>query len=87
MIPLQSLLQITDKQYLEPKDWLILKDTDKNQYYTLKNEDIIVKGIVTDSINSPRELKEKYDNVLQVVSVNDNRYGSEDMHHFSLKAK
>lgn len=84
MIPSNSL-EILDKTYKFPKEWL--NDEDKENSFTFKNRDIVVKGIVSDTISSPKELEEKYDSVFTITSVSDNRYGSNDMHHFFIIAK
>lgn len=84
MIPLESLNALK-KEYKPPKAWLSTEN--KDNYYTFKHKDIIVKGIVKDEITTPKELEQKYDNVFAITSVSDNRYGSENMHHFFIIAK
>lgn len=84
MIPKKSL-DFVNKKYQPPKEWLSGANKDKS--YTFKNKDIVVKGIVKDNINSPKDLETKYDDVYCITSVSDNRYGSEDMHHFFIIGK
>lgn len=84
MIPLESLHTIK-KEYKSPKLWLSEKN--KENYYTFKHKDIIVKGIIKEEITTAKELEQKYDNVFAITSISDNRYGSENMHHFFLTGK
>lgn len=84
MIPKESL-ELVNKKYQRPKEWL--SESNKDKTYTFKNKDIVVKGIIKDDISSPKDLETKYDEVYCISSVSDNRYGSENMHHFFIIAK
>jgi hypothetical protein len=79
--------------YLAPKAWLAAK-TGK---WTLQIGDCIVKGLVMDEIHaavfSPpsaaftmSDLKAKYDDVLQIKSVDTKDMGSVSMRHFQIGA-
>lgn len=84
MIPLESLNSL-EKIYKSPKAWLSAQK--KDDAYTFKQKDIVVKGIVKDEITTAKDLEQKYDNVFSISSISDNRYGSEEMQHFFLIAK
>jgi len=75
-------------QYKEPQTWLALAT--KTGYWTLKEGDILVKGIVTDEITSlftATNLKAKYNNVVIITSVDSMDMGSADMQHWQVGAK
>lgn len=79
-----------DKQYKKPKTYKRMDD--KSLFYTLDNEDIVVKGIIDfDLTGNPGEnvssLQAKYDDVMVITKVIDNRYGSRIIQHFELEVK
>lgn len=79
-----------DKQYKKPKTYKRMDD--KSLFYTLDNEDIVVKGIIDfDLTGNPGEnvssLQAKYDDVMVITEVIDNRYGSRIIQHFELEVK
>lgn len=79
-----------DKQYKKPKTYKRMDD--KSLFYTLDNEDIVVKGIIDfDLTGKPGEnvssLQAKYDDVMVITKVIDNRYGSRIIQHFELEVK
>lgn len=79
-----------DKQYKKPKTYKRMDD--KSLFYTLDNEDIVVKGIIDfDLTGNPGEnvssLQAKYDDVMVITKVIDNRYGSRTIQHFELEVK
>lgn len=78
------------KQYKKPKTYKRMDD--KSLFYTLDNEDIVVKGIIEfDLTGNPGEnvssLQAKYDDVMVITKVIDNRYGSRTIQHFELEVK
>ncbi len=78
------------KQYKKPKTYRRMDD--KSLFYTLDNEDIVVKGIIDfDLTGNPGEnvssLQAKYDDVMVITKVIDNRYGSRTIQHFELEVK
>lgn len=79
-----------DKQYKKPKTYKRMDD--KSLFYTLDNEDIVVKGIIDfDLTGKPGEnvssLQSKYDDVMVITKVRDNRRGSRTIQHFELEVK
>lgn len=73
--------------HLTPKVWLAL--TTKTGKWTLAVGDYIVKGLVADEIASGftmTSLKAKYDDVLQIKSVDVRDMGSISMWHFQIGA-
>ena len=79
-----------DKQYKKPKTYKRMDD--KSLFYTLDNEDIVVKGVIDfDLTGNPGEnvssLQAKYDDVMVITKVIDNRYGSRTIQHFELEVK
>ena len=79
-----------DKQYKKPKTYKRMDD--KSLFYTLDNEDIVVKGIIDfDLTGRPGEnvssLQAKYDDVMVITKVIDDRYGSRTIQHFELEVK
>lgn len=74
--------------YLKPKAWQAL--TTKTGKWTIQEGDLIVKGLVSDTISSsftPTALKAKYDDVLVISSVDTMDAGSPAMHHWQVGAK
>jgi len=73
--------------YLAPKAWLAL--VSKTGKWTLQVGDYLVKGLVTDEITggfTMTSLKAKYDDVLQIKSVDTKDMGSVGMRHFQIGA-
>lgn len=79
--------------YVTPKAWAILSN--KSGKWTLQPNDVIVKGLVNDTIAPPNEtgaitlsaLKAKYDDVLVISDVQTMDYGSLSMQHWQVTAK
>lgn len=63
------------KQYLTPKAFAKIPNDQMQFYWTLEEGDIIVKGEVDDIGDDakPAKLEEKYDDVITIISVSDNR--------------
>ncbi|MDD2921470.1 MAG: hypothetical protein PHQ36_04220 [Anaerolineales bacterium] len=68
--------------YKPPKEWLALED--KSGFWTLREGDEIARGIVTEALNTARQL---YDEVLTIRSVARMDQGSPNTHHFLVGAK
>lgn len=74
--------------YLVPSVWRALNP--KTGKWTLQIGDIIVKGLVTDEIGSEftiTDLKNKYDDVLQISSVDLKDGGSQFLERWEIAAK
>lgn len=69
------------KEYVKPKEFKRNKAG-----MTLQTEDIIVKGIIEEEINSIKDLA-NYDDVRVITTVDTADYGSEDMRHWKVGAK
>ncbi len=72
--------------YLAPKAWL----ANKSGHWTLQVGDVIVKGLVTDTIGPSftiSALKAKYDDVLVISSVDTMDMGSASLQHWKVSAK
>ena len=73
--------------FLKPKAWQAL--TTKTGKWTLQVGDLIVKGLVSDEIQTGftvTQLKAKYDDVLVITSVDTMDAGSPGMQHWNLGA-
>lgn len=74
--------------YLSPVAWDAL--TDKTGKWTLRDGDVITRGIVADELTPPftlSMLKAKYDDVLVVSSVDVFDQGSANLRHWKVGAK
>lgn len=73
-IPTDAQIE-SSKKYLSPKAYAAQPNDQKSKYWTIGEGDCIVKGFVDDigSDAKPDKLEEKYDNVVTVISVTDNR--------------
>ncbi len=58
--------------------------TDRATMWTLSEGDIVVRGIVTDSITSQSDLEKLYDTVRKITAVIDNRHGSPAVRHWEV---
>jgi len=73
--------------YLTPKVWLASTLTSKAGRWTLSMGDYIVRGLVEDEITTGftmSDLKAKYDDVLQVKSIDIRDMGSISMWHIQV---
>ena len=78
-----------DKQYIEPHAWLLLADTERDNYFTFQMLDFVVKGecgFEFNTTNPITRLKE-YDNVCSIMSTKVNDYGSLALRHYALGGK
>jgi len=74
-------------EYLAPRAWQAL--VDKTGNWTLQTEDFIVRGAVSDEITGEftmSDLKRKYDDVLEIKSVDRMDAGSERINHWQVGA-
>jgi len=74
-----------NSHYVKPLAWRAL--TVKNGLFTFQVGDYIVRGSVIDEISSEftlTDLKNKYDDVVKITTVDLMDAGSRDMHHFQL---
>lgn len=74
--------------YVAPKAWAAL--VSKAGKFTLKDGDVIVKGVVDDVVSDSftlAELVAKYDDVVTITSVDFYNTGSINMHHWEVGAK
>ncbi len=55
--------------------------------HSFNEGDIIVKGLVEDSITTQKELESKYKDVYNITSINYVTLGTEKMHHYEIGAK
>lgn len=87
-IPMNS--DFSGKSYKKPIQFN--RSLDKSDIFTLKEGDIVVKGICSFEFSDgkPSEinvLKNNYDDVYSIISVETNEYGSEHMKHWKIGAK
>ncbi len=76
------------KSFAENKEYQALSEEEIEKFFTLQNGDIIVKGIIDYEIkeeNTITNLKNVYDNVYEIVSVDDKRKGGLQHWEVSLK--
>lgn len=74
--------------YLKKNAWLAAAD--KTAFWTLKEGDIVVRGNVADEITTGftlSDLRAKYDDVLEIVSVAFMDQGSPNTHHWEILCK
>ena len=74
--------------YLKPKAWQAL--TNKSGNWTLQEGDVIVRGIVTDEITSLHTManvRDLYDDVVTITSIDAMDQGSENIRHWQVGAK
>lgn len=74
--------------YTDPRSWEALED--KTSAWTLRAEDVIVKGLIEDEITPDftlTDLKNKYNDVLEITSVDRMDMGSRRLHHWQVGAK
>ena len=80
-----------NKQYIEPKAWLLLADADRDKYFTFQKLDFAVKGECSYEFNSVTNpianLSKNYDNVCSIMSTKTNDFGSLALRHYALSGK
>lgn len=80
---------VENKSYLKPKAYEKLLDSEKDNYFTLNDGDIIVKGIIDfeltgDKGSNLKYLNEFYDDVSTVSNIITYDFGSEYMKHWKV---
>lgn len=86
-IPMSS--DFEGKAYIDPKAWLKLEDSERDNYFTFQQTDRIVKGecdFITDTTHLITTLN-NYDNVVSIMSVKVNDFGSKSLQHYALGGK
>ena len=71
---------MTDRKFLDHSEWKQSEDTDG--YWTIQNDDLVVRGLVDDDIRQASDLLNKYPYVARVNSFSDNRRGNNP--HFRI---
>lgn len=73
-----AMILMTEKGYQSQKEF------EKEQKgWTLKNEDYLIKGIVTD-FTSITKLLEDYEEVMKITKISTADYGSNNMKHWEI---
>lgn len=76
--------------YLKPVEFRRAKD--RTEHFTLDNGDIVVRGLTDFELTSEKganekALRQQYDDVMTIVSVEKNDFGSPEMQHWEVTAK
>lgn len=71
---------VTDRKFLDYSEWKQSEETDG--YWTIQNDDLVVRGLVDDDIRQASDLLNKYPYVARVNSFSDNRRGNNP--HFRI---
>lgn len=77
-------------QYSSPTVWQSLEKLVRATRWTLKDGDVVVRGIVTDEISDVfniSALRAKYEDVLEIVSVDRMDQGSPNTRHWEVGCK
>ena len=83
-----------DARYLDIEDWLILPSDLKSNYFTLRQQDILIKGDIADEINEYQsgsrstEILAKYkqfQQCLEIAQFMDNTGGGRGNEHYYVK--
>lgn len=86
-IPMDS--DFNGKAYIEPKAWFKLADSERDKFFTFQQTDRIVKGecdFIPDSTHLITNLN-NYDNVVSIMSIKINDFGSKKLQHYALGGK
>lgn len=86
-IPMNA--DFSNKKYKKPKAFKNISSLSKDDFFTFEEGDIIVKGICDFELSSKNlnELKNNFDDVYSLISIETNENGSEHMHHWKIGAK
>lgn len=71
--------------YKTPKEYQALTST--GTYWTLQNDDYIVKGTVTGTITKIADLESTYNDVMKITNVEIKDYSSSDMQHYAISGE
>ena len=63
----------TKKEYLDPESYAASED--KDSYWTIQEDDIVVKGECPYEITKPADLKQLHKRYFKITSWSDNRFG------------
>lgn len=74
-----------NKTYVKPSEYD--RQTDKDQIFTFKSGDIIVKGVCNDEIKNLNSFRQSHDDVVTVISVDTLDNGSSSLQHWKVGAK
>lgn len=83
-----------DARYLDIEEWLVLPSDLKNNYFTLRQQDILIKGDIADEINEYQsgsrstEILAKYkqfQKCLEIAQFMDNTGGGRGNEHYYVK--
>jgi hypothetical protein len=77
IIPIEDL-ESEDKEYISPKKYQNLSSEETRKYFTFQEGDIVVIGEIDYNINKENTitaLKKNYDNVFEIISVDDKLKG------------
>lgn len=83
-------LGTTYKTFIKPKGFNNL--TNKDNYFTFGDKDIVVRGIIDFDItgelkHTVQDLKNTYDDVVEIISTIDNTFAGPSMSHWELGCK
>ena len=87
IIPIEDL-ESEEKEYISPKKYQKLSSKQLVKYFTLQEGDIIVIGqlnYIVDEKNTITNLKNKYDDVFEIIVVDDKLKGS--LPHWEIALK
>jgi hypothetical protein len=87
-----------DKEFLPPKEYAKLNESDLSKYYTFvtNSQDFLIQGIIDYDIDNTSSqtvtaglsyLKNNYDKVMTISVVDEKNYGSDDMRHWEIGGK
>lgn len=71
--------------YKTPKEYQALTST--GTYWTLQNDDYIVKGTVTGTITKIADIESSYNEVMKITNVEIKDYSSNDMQHYAISGE
>ncbi len=87
IIPIENL-ESEEKEYISPKKYQKLSSKQLAKYFTLQEGDIIVIGklnYIVDEKNTITNLKNKYDDIFEIIVVDDKLKGS--LPHWEIALK
>lgn len=67
---------VCDKPFTDPLVYSKLTEEEKDNYWTLREDDIIIKSIITDSSLTLKKISSVYDRKMVVLSVDTLDFGS-----------
>lgn len=73
-IPKYALVQMR-REFIDPKQYSQLGAGEADLYWTAAKDDLIVRGIVDDTITSLKDLKQKYSDAGKIQSCSINLFG------------